>query len=110
MVRHLRTHLAANGGKMKEYKEAIHLLNGKVNDQKAKVTQLEGDARRVKELAKTNANLRTELVVLCEQVDKAKANIVEVFKDSQPYFDELEGQYKERFEDFRKQAILIFHG
>lgn len=32
MVRHLRTHLAANGGKMKEYKEAIHLLNGKVND------------------------------------------------------------------------------
>lgn len=55
------------------------------------MTQLEGDARWVKELAKTNANLRTELAALCEQVDKAKVDTVEEFKDSEPYFDELRG-------------------
>ena len=38
LVRHLKTRLAADDEKMKEYKEAIRLFNGKVNNQKAKVT------------------------------------------------------------------------
>jgi len=82
VVRRLRTRLTADSEKIKEYKEAICLLNGEVNDQKAKVTQLQGHAGWVKELAKTNANLRIELVALREQVYKAKADTVEEFKDS----------------------------
>lgn len=91
MVRRLRTCLAADSEKIKEYKEAIRFLNGEVNDQKAKVTQLEGDAHWVKELAKTNANLRIKLAALREQVYKAKADTIEEFKGFQPYFDELGG-------------------
>nr|POE55035.1 hypothetical protein CFP56_68009 [Quercus suber] len=62
-----------------------------------------------RELAKTSANLRTKLAALLEQVNKTKVDTVEEFKDSQPYFDKLGGQYGEGFKEFRKQAILIFH-
>lgn len=47
MVKRLKTHLATEGDRIKEYKEPFYLLNGEVNTQKAKVTQLEGIARQV---------------------------------------------------------------
>lgn len=45
----------------------------------------------MKELTKSNTNLRTKLAAFYEQVDKAKVNAVEEFKDSLPYFDKLGG-------------------
>lgn len=108
VVKHLRTHLAIEGDQIKEYKEAIYLLNGEVITQKAKVTQLEGIAYLVEELTKANTNLTIELTAFHEQVDKVKVDAIQEFKDSQPYFDELGGQYDEGFEDFCKQAVFLF--
>nr|POE71697.1 hypothetical protein CFP56_48600 [Quercus suber] len=49
-----------------------------------------------------------EMTSLQESVDKAKANAIEEFKDSQPFFDLIGSQYGEDFEDFCKQAVLLF--
>lgn len=105
MVKHLCTRMATDSKDLKKFKDALRLLNGEVNDYKA---QLEGGACRVEELTKANTNLTIELATLCEQVDKTKANAVEEFKDSQPYFVKLGDQYDEGFEDFRKLAIASF--
>ena len=45
----------------------------------------------MKEFTKNNTNLRTKLATFCEQVDKAKVDAMEEFKDSLPYFDKLGG-------------------
>nr|POE54674.1 hypothetical protein CFP56_25034 [Quercus suber] len=82
VVKRLKTHLETEGDQIKEYKEPIYLLNGEVNTQKAKVTQLEGIARRVEELTKANTNLTTELTIFHEEIDKVKANTIEEFKES----------------------------
>lgn len=82
MVKRLKTHLETEGDQIKEYKEPIYLLNGEVNTQKAKVTQLEGITRRVEELTKANTNLTTELTVFREEIDKVKADTIEDFKES----------------------------
>ena len=52
----------------------------------------------------------TELTTLREHVDNAKADAMEEFKDSQPFFNELGVQYGEGFKGFRKQTILLFPG
>jgi len=41
-------------------------------------------------------------------MDKVKADVIEEFKDMQSFFDLLGPQYSEGFEDFRKQAIVLF--
>ena len=45
---------------------------------------------------------------LRKRVDKAKANALEEFKDSQLFFDLLGSQYSEGFKDFWRQAVLLF--
>ena len=72
--------------------------------------QLTGTIRQVEELTKANFNLTTELTALRERVDKAKADAMEEFKNSQPFFNELGVQYSEGFEGFRKQTVLLFPG
>ena len=102
--------MEAEEDKVKGYKEAIHLLNTKLKQQKEKVSQLEGRARRVEELMKENSNLRTELNALREHVDKVKDEAIAEFQTSQAYIDEIGIQYGNDFEDFHKQAILLFPG
>ena len=41
-------------------------------------------------------------------MDKAKADVIEEFKDMQSFFDLLGPQYSEGFEDFKKQAVVLF--
>ena len=72
--------------------------------------QLTGTIRQVEELTKANFNLTTELTALHERVDKAKADAMEEFKNSQPFFNELGVQYSEGFEGFCKQTVLLFPG
>lgn len=107
VVKRLQSSMASNSEKTKKFKEALHLLNGEVKDHKA---QLQGRARWVEKLTKTNTNLTTELAALYEQVGKAKVDAVEEYKYSQPYFDELGGQYGEGFEDFCKQVVAFLLG
>ena len=57
---------------------------------------------------KENSNLRTELTALREHVDKVKDEAIVEFQTSQAYFDEIGIQYGNDFEDFHKQAILLF--
>ena len=61
--------------------------------QKARITKLEKNARQVEELTKENSNLVTELVALCEHVERIKADAIAEFQASQPYFDELGDQF-----------------
>ena len=41
-------------------------------------------------------------------MDKVKEEAIEQFQVSQPYFNEMMGYYRDGFEDFRKQAVLLF--
>ena len=61
--------------------------------QKARITKLKKNARQAKELTKENSNLVTELVALCEHVERIKADAIAEFQTSQPYFDELGDQF-----------------
>ena len=74
-------------------------------DLKAK---LSGRTHQTDELMKENANLKSEVAALHEHMDKVKEEAIEEYQVSQPYFDEMRGYYGDRFEDFRKQAILMF--
>ena len=51
-----------------------------------------------------------ELTAHCEHMDQVKADTIVEFQMSQPYFDELGVQYGNDFEDFHKQATLLFPG
>lgn len=91
--------------KRDQYKEAICTLNTKLI---AKLTQLEKKTCYCEELEKTATNLMTELAALHEQMDKAKANTMAVFQISQPFFDECEVYYGDRFDDYLKQVVAIY--
>lgn len=108
VVKCLRTRLAERIDQLKVYKEAIRTFNREVNAQKDKVSQLEGAAYQVEELTKSNTNLTIEVAALRDQVDKVRANAMEEFKDSQPFFDLLGAQYGEGFEDYCQQVILLY--
>ena len=49
-------------------------------------------------------------MALREYVDKAKVEAVAEFQTSQNYFDKMGTMYGDGFEDFRKQAILLYLG
>lgn len=55
-----------------------------------------------------NAILTAEVTSLRESMDKAKADAIEEYKNSHPFFNLLGSQYGEGFEDFRKQAAICF--
>lgn len=59
---------------------------------------------------KENSNLKSELMGLCEYMDKAKVEAIAEFQTSQTYFDEMGAMYGDDFKDFRKQAILLYPG
>lgn len=63
---------------------------------------------RAEELAEANSILMAKMTCLQESIDKSKADAVEEFKDSQPFVNLLGSQYSEGFENFRKQAVVLF--
>ena len=61
-------------------------------------------------MTKENSNLKTKLIALRKHVDKVRDKAVTVLQTSRAYFKEIGIQYDDGFEDFRKQAILLFLG
>ena len=57
-------------------------LNAEIKAQKARITELEKNARRVEELTKENSNLTTELVALYEHVERIKVDAIAEFQTS----------------------------
>lgn len=53
----------------------------------AKFAALAKETHLRKEAVKAKVNLMVELAALCNQMDKAKANVVPEFRVSQPFFD-----------------------
>ena len=61
-------------------------------------------------MTKKNSNLKTKLTTLRKHVDKVGDEAVIELQTSQAYCNEMGIQYGDDFEDFRKQAILLFLG
>ena len=41
-------------------------------------------------------------------MDKVKEEAIKEYQVSQPYFNEIGGYYRDGFEDFQKQVVLMF--
>ncbi|XP_065623903.1 uncharacterized protein LOC136065115 [Quercus suber] len=108
IVKHLRCCLEEESDQLKKYKEGACTLHNKVKALTKQVKKLNGATGQAKELMEANAILTVEITFLCESIDKAKADTVEEYKDSHPFFNLLGSQYGEGFEDFRKQAAVLF--
>ena len=78
----LKAHQASDREKITQYIEAMWTLNAEIKAQKARITELEKNARRVEELTKENSNLTTELVALYEHVERIKADAIAEFQKS----------------------------
>ena len=75
-------------------------------DLKAK---LSGMTHQTNDLAKENALLKSEVVALHEHMGKVNEEAIKEYQGSQPYFNEMGGgYYKDGFEDFQKQVVLMF--
>lgn len=48
------------------------------------------------------------MATLHKYIEKVKEETVEEYQVSQPYFNEIGGYYGNKFEVFRKQAVLMF--
>ena len=48
------------------------------------------------------------MATLHKYIEKVKEETVEEYQVSQPYFNEIGGYYRNKFEVFRKQAVLMF--
>ncbi|KAK9988581.1 hypothetical protein SO802_028820 [Lithocarpus litseifolius] len=90
---------------LKKFKDSSRALGQEANDLKAKLSEM---AHQTDDLVKQNANLKSEVAVLHEHMEKVKEKAIKEYQVSQPYFDEMGGYYGDKFEDFHKQAILMF--
>ena len=106
-IRRLKDRLESEANALKKFKELSRTLGQEVIDLNAK---LSGMTHQTNELVKENANLKFEVVVLHEQMGKVKEKAIEEYQVSQPYFNEMRGYYGDNFEDFHKQAVLMFPG
>ena len=88
-----------------QYLEAVHTFNKELT---AKSTTLVEETHRLEEVEKVKTNLATELVALCEQVERARANTVVEFQISQPFFNACGIYYGEGFEDCLKQERAVY--
>ena len=82
--------------KEEQYKGAIRSLNKEVKNLKGK---LEEEGRQRKSEQEAKEKVEKELMALLEQVDTAKANVINEYKASQPFIDFCGGYYGEGFED-----------
>ena len=106
-VKCLRSHLETEEETSKKFKESFQNLNTELNEQKDKVQR---SACQIEEVTKKNSNLKTKLTALRKHMDKIMDEVVTELQTPQAYFNEMGVQYGDSFEDFRKQAILLFLG
>lgn len=104
-IKHLKDRLESKANALKKFKESSWTLGQEMIDLKAK---LNGTTHQTDKLMKDNANLKSKVVALHEQTNKAKEEAIDEYQVSQPYFNEMGDYYRDGFKDFRKQAILMF--
>ena len=97
--------LESEADSLKKFKESSWTLGQEVIELKAK---LSGVTHQADKLMKENANLKSEVATLHEHMDKVKEKAIEEFQVSQPYFNKIGGYCEDGFEDFDKQAVLLF--
>lgn len=66
------------------------------------------DIHQAEKLTEANVVQTAKVASLYKSIEMAKANAFEGYKDSQDFFDLLGSQYGECFEDFHKQATVLF--
>ena len=64
--------------------------------------KLKQESNLLEKAQKAKESLETELTTLYEQTEKAKADVVVDFKDSQSFIDAYAVYYGEGFDDFLK--------
>ena len=88
-----------------QYKGAIHSFNEEVKNLKGK---LEEEGRQRKSEQEAKEKVEKELTTLLEQVETARADVVNEYKASQPFIDFCGGYYGEGFEDCLKQVKSLY--
>nr|POE61313.1 hypothetical protein CFP56_51615 [Quercus suber] len=104
-VKCLKNHLETEADSLKKFKKSAQTLGQEVIELKAK---LGGVTHQTDELMKENADLKSKVATVHKHMDKVKEEAIEEFQVSQPYFNEVGGYYRDGFEDFRKQDVLLF--
>ena len=84
---------------MDQYKEAVCTLNKELMVVTEKLKQ---ESNLLEKAQKAKESLETELTTLYEQTEKAKADVVVDFKDSQSFIDAYAVYYGEGFDDCLK--------
>ena len=82
-IKHLLDHLESEVDNLKKFKDSSQAHDQEVIDLKAK---LSGMAHQTDNLVKENANLKSEVAVLHEHIEKVE-EAIEEYQVSQPYFD-----------------------
>ena len=72
---------------------------------KAKLSEM---THQTNNLAKENALLKSKVTALHEHMGKVNEEAIKEYQGSQPYFNEIGGYYRDGFEDFQKQVVLMF--
>ena len=72
---------------------------------KAKLSEI---THQTNDLAKENALLKSKVTALHEHMGKVNEEAIKEYQGSQPYFNEIGGYYRDGFEDFQKQVVLMF--
>nr|POE57165.1 hypothetical protein CFP56_34128 [Quercus suber] len=79
LIKHLKDHLGFEVDALKKFKESSRTLSQE-----------------------------SEVLALHEHMEKVKKEVIEEYQVPQPYFNEVGGYYGDDFEDFYKQAVLMF--
>ena len=72
---------------------------------KAKLSKM---THQTNDLAKENALLKSKVAAFHEHMGKVNEEAIKEYQRSQPYFNEIRGYYRDGFEDFQKQVVLMF--
>ena len=80
-VRRLKDHLKSEANALKKFKESSQTLGQEVIDLNAKLSRM---TQQIDELVKENANLKSEVAVLHEHMDKVKEEAIKEYQISQP--------------------------
>jgi len=83
-IKHLLDHLESKVDNLKKFKDSSWAHNQEVIDLKAKLSRM---AHQTDNLVKENANLKSEVAVLHEHIERVKEEAIEEYQVSQPYFD-----------------------
>ena len=105
VIRRPRKHQDIQNKEMDQYKEAVCTLNKELM---AVTEKLKQESNLLEKAQKAKESLETELTTLHEQTEKAKADVVVDFKDSQSFIDAYAVYYGEGFDDCLKQVGSVY--